>query len=197
MANLSRIIFRTKIISILIYRLLRNRTFYGKISSLHILIALARGNTILVKMYSLSLCYGQMCNNIERCVFRAYLNGTHFLILEDFAMKATTLLALILILVCVFSFSACDRENAPPNNDDTPSTQQPSNNNDGKPTNNNSSDKNTQCQHVDYNWYIINQPTCKEDGTKNKVCSSCNQTIETVSIQKLTTHTPSATFREN
>ena len=39
-----------------------------------------KGEYYLIKMYSLSLCYGQMCSNIERCVFSASLNGAHFLL---------------------------------------------------------------------------------------------------------------------
>ncbi len=40
----------------------------------------------MVKMYSLTLCYGKMCSDIERCVFRASLNEMHFFIIGGFFM---------------------------------------------------------------------------------------------------------------
>ena len=59
-------------------------------------------------MYSLSLLYsGKMCRNIERGVFRASLNGTHFLILEV-EMKNKIISILLIVSLLMLMLVSCD-----------------------------------------------------------------------------------------
>lgn len=52
-----------------------------------------------------------MCRSIERGVFRALLNGAHFLILEDKTMKKIcTLFSFFLLIVCLFLMSGCEKK---------------------------------------------------------------------------------------
>ena len=104
-------------------------------------------------------------------------------------MKKFLWIALILMLVCILSFSACDQEDTPPNNGDVPSTQQPSDNNDDGPAdNNNSDDTNTQCQHAWGEWFTIKQATCKDEGQLIRVCGKCSVSEQTT-VAKTETHT--------
>lgn len=59
-------------------------------------------------MYSLPLLYsGRMCRNIERGVFRASLNGTHFLISEA-VMKNKIISILLIISILMLMLVSCD-----------------------------------------------------------------------------------------
>ena len=59
-------------------------------------------------MYSLPLLYsGKMCRNIERGVFRASLNGTHFLILEV-EMKNKIISILLIVSLLMLMLVSCD-----------------------------------------------------------------------------------------
>ena len=104
-------------------------------------------------------------------------------------MKKSLWIALILMLVCILSFSACDQEDTPPNKGDVPSTQQPSDNNDDRPAdNNNSGEANTQCQHTWGEWLTIKQATCKDEGQLIRVCGKCSVSEQTT-VAKSETHT--------
>lgn len=47
-----------------------------------------------------------MCGNIERCIFRVSLNGTHFFYLEEHMKKKLTLVLVILLGLC-FCLCGC------------------------------------------------------------------------------------------
>ena len=103
-------------------------------------------------------------------------------------MKKTVWLALILMLLCVFSLSACDNADTPPNNNNN------NNNNNGQQTtdengDNNSPENPTVCQHTFGDWRTVKKATCKREGTQFRTCSKCSKT-EAKSIQKSQTHTP-------
>ena len=85
-------------------------------------------------------------------------------------MKKSIWIALILMLVCIFSFFSCDQGDTPPNND-------------GNNDNNNS----TECQHTFGNWNTVKQATCKEEGSLIRTCSKCYKTEEST-ISKTDTH---------
>ena len=82
---------------------------------------------------------GRCVATFERCVFRASLYGAHFLILWRYGMKKSVWIALMLMLVCIFSFSACDQGDTPPANDDV-------------------------CQHTFGDWLLQNKPLVKTRG---------------------------------
>ena len=108
--------------------------------------------------------------------------------LGGMTMKKTMWFALILVLICMCLFSACDNENTPPNNEDTLSTQQPSDNNEDKPAdNNNSGDTNSQCQHTWGEWLTVKHATCKDEGQLIRVCGKCSVSEQTT-VAKTETH---------
>ena len=51
--------------------------------------------------------------------------------------------------------------------------------------------------HTPSDWKIDKNATCKEAGAKHKECTKCEEVLETASIDKLTTHTPSEAVVEN
>lgn len=81
-------------------------------------------------------------------------------------MKKSLWIALILLLVCTFSFSACDQGDTPPANDDSTSV----------------------CQHTFGDWTTTKQATCKDEGEAKRTCSKCS-VEEKQTRQKSTTHT--------
>ena len=104
-------------------------------------------------------------------------------------MKKTLLLALILLIVCMFSFSACDNGDTPSNNDsgnNQQTTEGNGNNNSG--SENNNSDTPTVCQHTFGSWSTVKQATCKEEGKLVRTCSKCSGTEEST-VSKSDTHT--------
>ena len=107
---------------------------------------------------------GRCVATFERYVFRASLNGTHFLILEELKMKKVLWLALLLIIVCALSFTACNQNNTPPNND------------------------NVECEHNFGDWITEKQANCKEEGLLTRVCTKCAHKEETT-IAKTDIHT--------
>ena len=74
-----------------------------------------------------------------------------------------------MLLICVLVLSACD-------SGDTPYTT---------------------CQHTSSVWITDKAATCKEEGSKHKECTKCEEVLETGSIDKLTTHTPGEAVTEN
>ena len=92
-------------------------------------------------------------------------------------MKKTLWLALVLLMVCVFAFSACDNGDTP-SNDDNGNSQQTTEEN-GE---NNSSGENSNtpvvCQHTFGSWNTIKQATCKEEGKLVRTCSKCSEAEE-------------------
>ena len=109
-------------------------------------------------------------------------------------MKKTLWLALALLLVCLFAFSACDNGDTPQNNNGN-SQQIPSNNQNPSTTLTPSDDDqgttpNTPavCQHTFGEWKTLKQPTCKETGELIRVCSKCSVS-EQSTIEKTTNHT--------
>ena len=81
-------------------------------------------------------------------------------------MKKSVWLALVLMLVCIFSFSACDQGDTPPTNDDASSV----------------------CQHTFGDWNTAKQATCKDEGELVRVCSKCSAEDKTT-IAKTNIHT--------
>ena len=78
-------------------------------------------------------------------------------------MKKSLWIALLLMLVCIFSFSACDQGDTPPANDDV-------------------------CQHTFGDWNTTKQATCKDEGELIRVCSKCSAEEKTT-VAKTTAHT--------
>ena len=78
-------------------------------------------------------------------------------------MKKTVWIALLLMLVCIFSFSACDQGDTPPTNDDV-------------------------CQHAFGDWDTTKQATCKDEGELVRVCSKCSAEEKTT-VAKTNVHT--------
>ncbi len=84
-------------------------------------------------------------------------------------MKKAVWLSLILMLLCVFTLSACDNLDALLNNNGQQTT--------------------TVCQHTFGDWNTVKQATCKEEGKRTRTCDKCSE-AEEESIQKSETHTP-------
>ena len=78
-------------------------------------------------------------------------------------MKKSVWIALLLMLVCIFSFSACDQGDTPPANDDV-------------------------CQHTFGDWNTTKQATCKDEGELVRVCSKCSAEEKTT-VAKTNVHT--------
>ena len=102
-------------------------------------------------------------SDLEFAFFVRWLRSAHFLILWRHDMKKSVWIALILMLVCVFSFSACDQGDTPPANDDV-------------------------CQHTFGDWNTTKQATCKEEGELVRVCSKCSAEEKTT-VAKTNVHT--------
>ena len=79
-------------------------------------------------------------------------------------MKKVSWLALLLIIVCALSFTACNQNNTPPNND------------------------NVECEHNFGDWIIEKQANCKEEGLLTRVCTKCSHKEETT-VAKTDIHT--------
>ena len=94
-------------------------------------------------------------------------------------MKKTLWLALVLLLVCVFVFSACDNGDSP-SNDTTENNQQTT-------EDNNSTDP-IVCEHTFGDWNTVKQATCKDEGAQVRVCNKCSEE-EKATIAKTNTHT--------
>lgn len=77
-------------------------------------------------------------------------------------MKKSVWIALLLMLACMFSFSACDKGNTPPSNDNV-------------------------CQHAFGDWNTTKQATCKDDGELARVCSKCS-VEEKTTVAKTNVH---------
>ena len=103
-------------------------------------------------------------------------------------MKKTLWLALILLLVCIFAFSACDNGDTPSNNDNSNSQQTT----EGNIQNNNGGENNNSstpiCQHTFGSWSTVKQATCKEEGKLVRTCSKCSETEEST-VSKTDIHT--------
>lgn len=103
-------------------------------------------------------------------------------------MKKTLWLALILLLVCIFAFSACDNGDTPSNNDNSNSQQTT----EGNIENNNGGENNNSstpiCQHTFGSWSTVKQATCKEEGKLVRTCSKCSETEEST-VAKTDAHT--------
>ena len=93
-------------------------------------------------------------------------------------MKKTLWLALILLLVCVFAFSACDSEDTPPTNNENNQQTTDNNNQNTQGSGNNASGTPTECQHAFGSWNTVKQATCKEEGKLVRTCSKCSETEE-------------------
>ena len=109
-------------------------------------------------------------------------------------MKKALWLALILLLICVFAFSACDSGDTPPTNNEN--NQQTTDNNNQNTesgesqTNGNGNDTSntpTECQHAFGSWNTVKQATCKEEGKLVRTCSKCSETEETT-VSKTNIH---------
>ena len=94
-------------------------------------------------------------------------------------MKKTLWLALVLLLVCVFVFSACDNGDSP-SNDTTGNNQQTT-------ENNNSTDP-IVCEHTFGDWNTVRQATCKDEGEQVRACTKCSEE-EKATIAKTNAHT--------
>ncbi len=44
--------------------------------------------------------------------------------------------------------------------------------------------------HTPGDWVVTAEPTCKDEGTRQKICGTCGQTVQTESIAKTEEHTP-------
>ena len=77
-------------------------------------------------------------------------------------MKKTLWLALILLMVCVFAFSACYNGDTPSANDDV-------------------------CQHAFGDWNTTKQATCKDEGKLVRTCSKCSAEEKTT-VAKTNVH---------
>ena len=51
--------------------------------------------------------------------------------------------------------------------------------------------------HSESDWITDKEATCKEVGSKHKECTVCGEKTETVTIDKLSTHTPAEAVRED
>ena len=102
-------------------------------------------------------------SDLEFAFFVRWLRSAHFLILWRHDMKKSVWIALILMLVCIFSFSACDQGDTPPANDDV-------------------------CQHTFGDWNTTKLATCKEEGELVRVCSKCSAEEKTT-VAKTNVHT--------
>ena len=94
-------------------------------------------------------------------------------------MKKTLWLALVLLLVCVFVFSACDNGDSPPNNT--------TGNNQQTTEDNNSTDP-IVCEHTFGDWNTVKQATCKDEGEQVRACTKCSEE-EKATIAKTNAHT--------
>ena len=110
-------------------------------------------------------------------------------------MKKTLWFALLLLLVCVFAFSACDSGDTPPTNNEN--NQQATDNNNQNTgsgesqTNGNGNDNSNtpmECQHAFGSWNTVKQATCKEEGKLVRTCSKCSETEEST-VSKTNVHT--------
>ena len=84
-------------------------------------------------------------------------------------MKNSLWLALILMLVCVFAFSACDNGTDQPSIGNEQSTQQPSDT-DGEHTTDETKEPNTHI-HTFGEWETVKDATCIDEGEKERSCS--------------------------
>ena len=98
-------------------------------------------------------------------------------------MKKTLWLALVLLLVCVFVFSACDNGDSP-SNDTTGNNQQTTEEN---KESSNSTDP-IVCEHTFGDWNTVKQATCKEEGKLVRTCNKCSKTEEST-MAKTDVHT--------
>ena len=104
-------------------------------------------------------------------------------------MKKTLWLVLVLLIVCMFAFSACDNGDAPSNNDSSNNQQTTEGNGDNNSgSENNNSDTPAVCQHTFGSWNTIKQATCKEEGKLVRTCSKCSKTEEST-VSKTDIHT--------
>ena len=104
-------------------------------------------------------------------------------------MKKTLWLVLVLLLVCVFSLSACDNDDTPSNNDNgnnQQTTEENGENNSGGENNNSSTP--VGCQHTFGSWNTIKQATCKEEGKLVRTCTKCSEAEEST-VSKTDIHT--------
>ncbi len=109
-------------------------------------------------------------------------------------MKKTLWLALILLLVCVFAFSACDEGNEPqtPDNDHVHAFGEWTTVKDATCTVKGEQERSCSCgeketksipaSHTEGEWIIENNATCTENGSKYQVCSVCFVPIKTDDI---------------
>ena len=51
--------------------------------------------------------------------------------------------------------------------------------------------------HTPSDWITDKAATCKEEGARHRECTVCHAVLETVTVAKLTTHTPAPAVREN
>lgn len=112
-------------------------------------------------------------------------------------MKKTLWLTLILVLVCIFAFSACDSGDTPPTNTGNDQQTTDNNNQDTDSVENNSSENNSnendsanipiECQHAFGSWSTVKQATCKEEGKIVRTCNKCSETEETT-VSKTDVH---------
>ena len=103
-------------------------------------------------------------------------------------MKKTLWLALILLLVCVFAFSACDSEDTPPTNNENNQQTTDNNNQNTQGSGNNASGTPTECQHAFGSWNTVKQATCNEEGKLVRTCIKCSETEEST-VAKTDIHT--------
>lgn len=103
-------------------------------------------------------------------------------------MKKTLWLALVLLIVCIFAFSACDNGDAPSNNNGGNNQQTTQGNGDNNGSENNNSDTPVVCQHTFGSWSTVKQATCKEAGKLVRTCNKCSETEEST-ISKTDIHT--------
>ena len=103
-------------------------------------------------------------------------------------MKKTLWLALILLLVCVFAFSACDSGDTPPTNNENNQQTTDNNNQNTQGSGNNASGTPTECQHAFGSWNTVKQATCNEEGKLVRTCIKCSETEEST-VAKTDIHT--------
>ncbi len=103
-------------------------------------------------------------------------------------MKKTLWLALFLLLVCVFAFSACDSGDTSPTNNENNQQTTDDNNQNTESSGNSTSGTPTGCQHTFGSWNTIKQATCKEEGKLVRTCSKCSETEEST-VAKTDIHT--------
>ena len=97
-------------------------------------------------------------------------------------MKKALWLALILLLICVFAFSACDSGDTPPTNNENNQQITDNNNQNMEGSENNTSGTPTGCQHTFGSWNTVKQATCKEEGKLVRICSKCSETEESTVV---------------